>query len=485
MRTFARGADDSYRNSFHEEFSRGVMFGRFSYRSYPGGASERARDISNPRFIPLQRDLPCRWGSEGARKFDISIEGVPHVMSQKRTRWITRTVIGIGLASFFSDLSHEVVTTVLPDYLRLFAGAAVALGTIEGVADGASMVAKLYGGWLADRLPRRKNLCASGYAVMAFSPMIIAAATHWVWVLVGRTVAWASRGLRTPARKALLAASVDSAYYGRAFGLERAMDTTGAILAPLLVVAFTAWGLGQRELIMWAVVPGLLATCCIVWLVREQPGRLPVRRPLVSSFSGLPSRYYRFLVGVGLFGLADFADTFYILYAIQVLEPSLGPAQASMVSFSLYALHNVAYALLAYAGGWLSDYLNRRFLLGVGYVSAAVAAALMAAQASSWWALVGLFALGGASVGLYEAIEDAIVADLVDDARRGAAYGGLALTTGLGDLISSVTVGWMWFRWGAPVAFTLAALLMLMGTAVVALTAYHDRNALSSAPEAE
>lgn len=111
-----------------------------------------------------------------------------------RTRWLTSTVFGIGMASLFSDLSHETVTSVLPTLLASMGVAAGALGTIEGVADGLSSAAKLYGGWWADRLERRKPLCAFGYGAMALATAIIAAATVWPLVLVGRGLAWVARG---------------------------------------------------------------------------------------------------------------------------------------------------------------------------------------------------------------------------------------------------------------------------------------------------
>src|SRR5437868_14889156 len=119
-------------------------------------------------------------------------------------KWLSRSVLGIGLASLFSDLSHEAVTAVLPAYLATLGAAAAALGTIEGIADGFSSAAKLFGGWLSDRLHRRKPLCATGYTVMALAPVLIAAASNWILVLAGRSIAWISRGIRTPPRKALL-----------------------------------------------------------------------------------------------------------------------------------------------------------------------------------------------------------------------------------------------------------------------------------------
>src|SRR5215813_10679926 len=122
-------------------------------------------------------------------------------MQRTAVRWLTSTVFGIGMASLFSDLSHEAVTSVLPSLLASMGVAAQALGTIEGVADGLSSAAKLCGGWWADRLHHRKPLCAFGYGAMAAATGVIAAATVWPLVLAGRGIAWIARGLRTPARK--------------------------------------------------------------------------------------------------------------------------------------------------------------------------------------------------------------------------------------------------------------------------------------------
>jgi MFS family permease len=379
------------------------------------------------------------------------------------SRWLNRTVIGIGLASLFSDLSHEVVTSLLPALLASMGAAAGALGTIEGFADGLSSVAKLYGGWLADRLPRRKPLCAGGYAAMAAAPLIIAAAAAWPVVLAGRVLAWISRGLRTPARKALLADAVPREAYGRAFGLERAMDTCGAILAPLLVVVLLKVGWSQRTLLILSALPALVPVLAIGLLVREREGRTAVRRPFLHTFKGLGRRFNEFLGAVGLFGLGDFADTFFILYAVTTLSPSMGMAQATSVSVGLYALHNVLYASCSYMGGWLSDRANRFVVLVFGYAAAALAALCIVASVSSLAGLALMFALAGTGVGLYEAVQDAVGADLLASELRGSGFGALAAVTGVGDWLSSLAVGWVWAVWGAPVAGAYAMAFMLAG----------------------
>ena len=368
------------------------------------------------------------------------------------------------MASLFSDMSHETVTALLPAFLASMGATAGALGTIEGFADGFSSVAKLYGGWLADRVRRRKVLCAGGYGFMAFSPIVIAAAGNWFVVLAGRVVAWISRGLRSPARKALLADAVTPQTYGRAFGFERAMDTTGAVAAPLLVLVCLHLGLTHRTLILLSAIPALVAVLTIMFLVRERTDRVPSTTPFLRSFRGFDARFKKFLGAVGLFGLGDFADTFYILYAVSVLAPQTGAPEAAAVSVAFYTLHNVFYAAWSYLGGWIADYTNKRMLLVAGYAAALLAALCMVIGVQGYVGLAIMFVLGGSGVGLYEAVEDAVAAELLPPAIRGSGFGMLAVVTGLGDLLSSLIVGWLWAGFGLRIGFAYAIVLMIAGT---------------------
>src|SRR2546426_8854089 len=159
----------------------------------------------------------------------------------KKTRWLNRTVLGIGLASLFSDWSHEIATAALPAFLATLGVAAAWLGVIEGVSDGLSSVAKLASGFYTDRLQRRKPIAVAGYLVTALGTASLGLASRAWHVLLGRSLAWLGRGLRTPVRKALLAGSVESAAYGRAFGLERMMDTLGAIVGPASGLLLLRW----------------------------------------------------------------------------------------------------------------------------------------------------------------------------------------------------------------------------------------------------
>ena len=155
--------------------------------------------------------------------------------------WLNSTIIGIGLASLFSDWSHEIATALLPAFLATLGAAPAWLGLIEGAADGISSVTKMASGYYTDRLPRRKGIAVLGYLLTAIGTASFGIATSAWHVLFARTAAWLGRGVRTPVRKALLAGSVTPETYGRAFGFERMMDTLGAIIGSVSALLLFKW----------------------------------------------------------------------------------------------------------------------------------------------------------------------------------------------------------------------------------------------------
>ncbi|MBA2744274.1 MAG: MFS transporter, partial [Chthoniobacterales bacterium] len=293
--------------------------------------------------------------------------------SKPKAAWLNRTVIGIGLASLFSDWSHEIATAALPAFLASLGVAAAWLGLIEGVSDGLSSFAKMASGYYTDGLRRRKPIAVAGYIATALGTAAFGLATSAWHVLFARASAWLGRGVRTPVRKALLAASVPRSAYGRAFGLERAMDTLGAIIGPLSALAILeATQHNYRALFAWTLIPGLLAAAVIAFLVKES-ARAPVAHVSFGErLRSLPRSYRKFVAAVALFGAGDFAHSMLILLAAQKLAPSLGTASAASVAVTLYVLHNVCYAAFSLLAGYLADRLPKNLLLAGGYALAGV-----------------------------------------------------------------------------------------------------------------
>lgn len=383
--------------------------------------------------------------------------------------WLNRTVLGVGLTSLFSDWSHETATAILPAFLAAIGAGPAWLGAIEGIADGLSSFAKLAAGHFTDKLKHRKPLAVFGYAFTALCTASFGLATHSYHVLFGRAAAWLGRGVRSPAKKALLAADVPPGAYGRAFGLERLMDTVGAIAGPLTALwLLEATAHSYRKVFLWTLLPGLIAVAVFWLLVRERPIAARPQRSFLVGLKALPAPFRRLLLGVGIFGAGDFSHSLLILYASRMLAPRHGFAQAASMAVGLYTVHNIFYAGSAYLSGWLSDHVsNRKFVLAGGYSLAGVTAILLCTGTHSLWLLAVIFICAGVYIGTEEPLEDSLAAKLVSKEQHGLAFGTLAAVNAIGDFISSLLVGFLWSAFDVRAAFTASALLFFAGATLI------------------
>lgn len=395
-------------------------------------------------------------------------------MRNRGARWLNSTVLGIGLASLFSDWSHEIATAAMPAFLSSLGISAGWLGTIEGVSDGVSSFAKMTSGFYTDKLKRRKPIAVAGYIGTAIATACFAFAGNAWQILLARATGWFSRGLRTPVRKALLAGAVTATAYGRAFGLERAMDTTGAVIGPLsalLILHFS--GHNFRLLFGWTLIPGLLAAAVILFLVRERGHTAVPHISFGDRLRRLPADYRSFLLAVGVFGAGDFSHTMLILLATQRLTPSLGRAGAASAGMLLYILHNVFYATFSFAAGWLGDRFPKNRLLAGGYALAGMMTLAIILLPPSVLILGLIFAAGGIYIAAEETLEDSLCAELVERGHHGMAFGVLATVNGIGDSISSIAVGALWAAFGIAAAFSYSAILFFIGALLMTQTSRH------------
>jgi MFS family permease len=387
----------------------------------------------------------------------------------EKQSWLNRTVLGVGLTSLFSDWSHETATAVLPAFLAGIGAGPAWLGAIEGIADGLSSFAKLIAGHYTDRLKSRKPLAVFGYAFTALCTASFGLASQAYQVLLGRAGAWLGRGVRSPAKKALLAADVPPGAYGRAFGLERLMDTLGAIFGPLTALwLLEVTNHSYRKVFFWTLLPGLIAVGCFWLLVRERPIAARSKRSFLVGLKQLPIPFRRLLLGVGIFGAGDFSHTLLILYASRMLAPAHGLARAASLAVGLYTLHNVFYAASAYLSGWLSDHVQqRKVVLAAGYALAGVTAILLRTGTHSLSLLAVIFILAGLYIGTEEALEDSLSAELVPQEQHGMAFGTLAAVNAIGDFVSSLLVGSLWSAFNVQTAFAASAILFFAGALLI------------------
>jgi MFS family permease len=390
------------------------------------------------------------------------------VNSQSKS-WLNRTVLGVGLTSLFSDWSHETATAVLPAFLAAIGAGPAWLGLIEGIADGLSSFAKLAAGHYTDSLKHRKPIAIIGYAVTALGTASFAFATNVYHVLIGRSLAWLGRGVRSPAKKALLAADVSPSAYGRAFGLERLMDTVGAIAGPLTALwLLEKTGHNYHKVFLWTLLPGLVAVAAFWLLVRERPIVSKPKRSFLMGVRDLPAPFRRFLLGAGVFGAGDFSHSLLILYASRMLAPEIGLARAASIAVALYTVHNVFSAASAYTSGWLSDHVpQRKVVLAAGYFLAAITATLLCTSTHSIWMLGVIFVFGGLYYGIVDALEDSVAAELVPKEQHGMAFGTLAAVNAVGDLLSSILVGFLWSVVSVQAAFATSTVLFFASALLI------------------
>jgi MFS family permease len=391
--------------------------------------------------------------------------------------WLNRTVLGAGIASFFGDLGYESVTVLLPSFLIILGAPVFALGIIEGLSDGASSFVKLFSGYFADKLGKRREFALGGSVATAIFPAIIAVATSWYIVLAGRLFGWIGKGIRSPSRDAILSKSVEKKDLGKAFGFHRASDTLGAVAGPALALILVA-SLGIREILLWAVIPGFIAFVAIWLFLREQDtAPHPRPRPLVASLKGLPSRFKAFLSAVLVFGIADFSQTLLIAFVIVVFTPSLGFAMATAAGAGLYLVRNIVYAGASYPLGLLGDRIGRRPVLVLGYALAAATFIGFVIAPVNLVVYGVLFAMCGIFIAAEDTLESALAGEMVEEESRALGFGALATMNGVGDLVSSVMIGFIWAFVGYSAGFMVAAVIAAAGTILLIWTTRGPRHA--------
>jgi MFS family permease len=390
----------------------------------------------------------------------------PRAARDTKADWFTPGVRGIGAASLLSDLGHEVPTSLLPSLLTTTLGApASALGIIEGVADACAGIARFTGGALADDPGRRRTVAIGGYASTAVLSSLIGVATSVWQVGALRASAWASRGLRVPARNALLADVVSPEAFGRAYGFERFMDNLGAVGGPLLALLLVA-AFGVRAAILLSVIPGSLAAFAIVYAIRQtrqpttrtrQPIRLRVR-PLLRGDLG------RLLGAAAAFEFGNVAATFFILRATGLLMAGHGANAAVELALVLYVAYNATATVVSLPAGHFGDRRGHVVVFGVGAACFLVAFVAFALVNTDGIVLAVAFIAAGAGIGFAETGQNAAVAGLAPSDLRGSSFGLLAAIQSVGNLAASAVAGILWSTFSPTAAF-----LYLAGWMVLAL----------------
>jgi len=366
-------------------------------------------------------------------------------------RTLPRTVWLLGAISLVNDFASDMIYPLVPLYLAsvLLAGPK-ALGLIEGVAEAASSLLKLFVGVLADRSGRVRAWVIAGYAMAGFARPLIGLATSWLGVLACRFADRIGKGLRSAPRDALISLSVEPQQRGLAFGFHRAMDNLGAVIGPLAAAALLALGVDLRHVFLLSIVPALLVLL-LAFKVPE-PTRKPMlaKAPMRWTLAGLPPPFRRYLGVLALFSLGNSSNMFLLLRANEL---GAGATRTTL----MWALFSAVAALLSTPLSALSDRCGRANVLALAWFAYALAYLAIGSLPHADWALWLAFAGYGVVTAALEGTEKALVADLVPSEQSGTAFGWYNLVAGLFLLPASLLFGWLWSAGSPMLAFGFGA----------------------------
>jgi MFS family permease len=365
---------------------------------------------------------------------------------------LPRTVWVLGMVSLLMDLSSEIYHALLPAFLTVTLGLpAVAMGALDGIAEATANIAKVVSGNLSDRQARRKPWVLLGYGLAAFSKPLFPLAQAALPVLGARFVDRIGKGIRGAPRDAMIADETPPELRGAAYGLRQSLDTVGGFLAPILAVLLMLWLANDIRTVFWiAVIPAFLAFAVAATMLHETgTGRPIATKTRWGGLRDLDAPVARLLKIGFLFGLARFSEGFLILKAMEV-----GLAvQWSPLVLALFAL---AYLLLAYPAGALSDRIAPRSILLVGIAVLVVADLVLAWTDSLWGVALGVV-LWGAHMALTQGIFSRMVADAASADKRATSFGAFFFVTGIAALMASLGAGYIWDRDGPAMAFIASA----------------------------
>ena len=364
--------------------------------------------------------------------------------SSKEPKAGLRNVLAMGLVSFFTDFSTEMILGILPLYIVINLGASRAiLGTIEGSAELISYSFRMVSGSLSDKIGKRKIFVIIGYGLSTASKPFFAVATGWVEAFIVRAIDRIGKGIRTAPRDALIADSVPETISGKAFGIHRTIDQLGAILGPIAAFAILQV-MDIRFVFLFSLIPGVVALIILIYFVKE----VVVKRDSstkVTMFSNIGSlitkrenRPFVFLLVVsGIFGLGAFNFSFILLKASDLkIEEGLIPI--------IYAVINVAHTAVGIPAGIFADRIGKEKVLIIGYMVFVVSTILMAVLSESPLSAYILALIFGTYLGIGETVQRAIIPKYVPSEMRGTAYGLYYLVAGVTFFAANVVFGFLW-----------------------------------------
>jgi len=377
-------------------------------------------------------------------------------LTKKYFSGLTKNAILLAFASFFSDVSTEMLYPILPIYLTQYlkAGGSI-VGIIEGIAQATQNIIQGFSGWLSDKLQRRKPIALVGYVLSAVSKPFMGLASAWPGVLGARFADRLGAGSRSAPRDALIAESVAPEHRGKAFGLEGVGDNLGAFAGPLItILLFFALQIDIHYIFYLAIIPGLVAFL-LVSLVKEKGMAIQSKTKIDLHIRQFPMAYWKYLVATAVFGIGNSSNAFLIL---EIREKGLSLLHTVLV----YSFYNLVAALISYPAGSLSDKFGRKPVLIAACVVFFISYAGFAVS-SNIFLMGSLFISYGLFQGIFRATGKSYASDFVPKHLRASGIGWYSTVVGLSGLLASVVAGQLWDKVSHMSVFVYGATLSLLG----------------------
>src|ERR1051326_472405 len=365
-------------------------------------------------------------------------------------KFLTRTILILSFVSLFNDVASEMLTPVMPIYLKSIGFSILLIGVLEGVAEATAGLSKGYFGKISDQRGKRLPFIRLGYAFSAFAKPMMAVFKFPLWIFGARTLERLGKGVRTGARDALLSDEATSKTKGKVFGFHRAMDTAGAVLGPTLALIYLHFYPGNyRELFLITFAPGIVATS-LTFFIKEKQHQPSAPAKRVSFFSFLhywneasPS-YRRLLIGLLAFALFNSSDVFLLLKMKDATHDD-----AAVIG--IYIFYNIVYALTSYPLGALGDRIGlKTVFLGGLFLFAGVYAGMAFFNEGYWFYI--LFFLYGIYAAATEGISKAWISNLCKQKDTATAIGTFTAFQSICTMLASVITGLLRVEFNAATA---------------------------------
>jgi len=382
-----------------------------------------------------------------------------------------KNVVYMGLVSFFTDFSTEMVMSVLPLYIiKDLDLSRTILGAIEGSGEFVNYIFRIPSGYISDKIGKRKILVIIGYAISTISKPFFIFVTTFGDTIIVRIADRIGKGIRTAPRDALIADSVDESSSGKAFGIHRTLDQIGAIIGPFFAfLILELFGGNIQYIFLLSIIPGIASLFILIYYVKDKFANYnnKVIANKITFFSNLKNLFIEnkifvyFVIILGIFSLGAFNYSFVLLKSADLgVEQNFVPI--------IYSIINITHTAIGIPAGILSDRIRKEKVLIIGFLLFVISTLLMYfSEKNNIVYIISIPLIYGLYVGISETVQRALVSKYVSEHNRGTAFGFYGLIIGICLLIGNITFGFLWDNYDITIALFYSLTLSILAIIIL------------------